>query len=228
MKIVALSGEDTEASRNRYYQIVNTLKKRNWEHLSLTPTQSFSDYLTRNSLFSEEVLVTVLDAQKVSTTQYEWVSANVDNITGSMLLYFPGAIPAAIKKTLPKGTKYEDFPLPKVLFPFLEHIGTYPSKKIILEFNEVIETSATELVFALLSKHVKDLYWLKVSPESVKFPDWRRQKLKRQLNYFKGESIEEFIGELSRIDLLAKRGEPLKPLMEILLIKFSTDSLSSK
>ena len=72
---------------------------------------------------------------------------------------------------------------------------------------------------ALLARHLKDVYKVLVSPESVNLPSWRLGKLKSQSKRFTKEKLEDIIGELASIDVETKTSDAsVVELLDILII----------
>ncbi len=220
MKIVCVFGEESLGSYKRFSHIVDTTKKRNWEHLDVLPTHSLSEVLASGSLFSNERLITAHDAQKISIKDYEWLSKHNSEYEGRLLLYFPNTIPAAVKKLLPKDTVYEEFKQKKELFMFLESIEPNRGQLLIKQFHRIIETDAPELVLAMLGRHVRDLAWVKSGSIGLAAPPWRLQKLTRQAQKFSSDKLKQFIHDLSDADIKSKSGGgDITLLLDIIFIK---------
>ena len=222
MKIVVIFGDDNVASRERYFKIIDGIKKRGWEHVPLRSEAKggIAEQLVSTSLFPVETLYSLDSAAKVTIKEYEWINKHNEEHEGSLLLYFSNTIPAAIKKLLPKSTKFEEFKLKKELFSFLDTVYPGNKKRAVSLFQEIIKTDAPELVLALLARQMRDLAWIK-SGETLNLPDWRKRKLASQADKFKENSLNEFIQALAKADVDSKTGRgELVTLLDIALIRY--------
>lgn len=218
VKIVVLSGDDQISSRNRYFKIIDTLKKRGWEHVTLDASKKISEQLVSSSLFEVERIYTIDNPSKVNDKEYTWIFENADKHEGSLLIYFNKSIPAIIKRKLPKSTEYEEFKLPQKLFSFLDTVYPGNAKRSVQILHDVLETNPVELVLAMLSRQLKDLYLLKNG--ALNAPDWKKSKLNNQLNKFKENTLETLISNLSEADVKSKTGKgDLTTLLDLILVK---------
>lgn len=220
MKIVCVFGDDTVNSYKRFSHIIDEIKKRGWEYISISPTNPISEVLASSSLFSTERLISVTDAQKISVKEYTWLSSHSQEHEGRLLLYFSASIPAAAKKLLPKDTVFEEFKLRKELFSFLETVVPNRGVALVTQFHEIIKTDAPELVLALLSRQIRDLAWVKTGGHGLTLPPWRMQKLTRQAQKFSVEQLTQFVSDLAEADIKSKTGlGELTLLLDLVFIK---------
>lgn len=219
MKIVCVCGDDIVSSRERYFKIIDGVKKKNWEHIAITSEKRLSEQLVGVSLFGGDRLYSCDTSAKISVKDYEWISKHAASTEGSLLLYFGAAIPAAIKKLLPKDTKFEEFKLKKELFVLLDAIYPGNSRRVVTLFHEVIKTDAPELVLALLARQLRDMSMVKLGGGGA-IPDWRRRKLMSQGGKFTHEALISFVNALAKADVDSKTGNgDLVTLLDIVFIK---------
>jgi DNA polymerase III gamma/tau subunit len=125
-----------------------------------------------------------------------------------------------VKKALPAAARIEVFDLPKTLFTFLESFIPGNAKTAIAFLEKTIETQPLELVFSVFSKHIRDLYWARVSPETLPYPSWRLQKLGRQARAFDQEQLASFLRQLAEIDISVKtESQSLLILLDLFVVK---------
>lgn len=221
MKIVVLYGEDESKARQRFAQIVRDVKKKEWEVVSLNSKGNFNlaEKLTSTSLFSDRVLYTLDNLKKLPLSELKWLSKNSDNYEGSLLVFHKGNLPPATRAAFPKSTKYEKFEIPQIIFTFLESLYPGNSTRALSLFEELLKKDASELVIAMLARHLRDLYWVMDGADGMNVQSWRLGKLKSQANKFTKESLKGTIEELANIDYQSKTGaKNTRFLLEIMII----------
>jgi DNA polymerase III delta subunit len=206
MKIILLHGGHLSKSYERLKTFIEVAKKRNWEIVQLSQDSplSLSESLSSQSLFTKEKLFILQDLNKINKKELDWLRKKTGKLDGTLVIYYPDEIPVNLLKSLPTNIKIEEFKLPKLIFIFLEKIYPKNSKKAIKVFHQVIENEPVEFVFALIARQMRDLYWVKTDPKTLKLPEWRMAKLKRQSNSFTVKQLQQFISLLSDIDIEAK------------------------
>lgn len=220
MKIVVVSGEDSAAARNRYYQIISGVKKKGWEIMRISADDKISigEKLTGASLFPDEILYTIDDIKKVSIHNLKWVGKNADKYQGSLLIYCAGKLPATIKNALPKNAKYENFDLPKIIFQFLESFHPGNAKRTLEYLEELLKDNPMEVIMLMLGRHLRDLYWILEGGKGMNLPSWRAGKLKTQAMKFTKEKLRDTISALAEIDIKSKTSDTdARFLLEILI-----------
>lgn len=220
MKVVVIHGTNSQISRKRFGDIIAGVKKKGWTVSSIFPKENLADQLSTGSLFADEVLLTLEQVGKVNIADFEWFSDSHQNLSGSLLIYHPDVFPQKLKKYLPPDTKYESFDFQKQIFIFLDSIYPGNSKKSIILLQEVTQTEPIELLFSLLAKHVRDMYWYSIDPNGVGYPEWRAKKIISQAKKFGSEKLGEFIKEMSDLDVKSKTGiTSLELGLAILIVK---------
>jgi DNA polymerase III delta subunit len=204
MKIFVIHGEDILGSYARLTKFTAEAKKRNWE---------ISDYsieaVTTPSLFGKERFFVLKDFKLLTKNHINILS----KYPGNLVIYFEGELPAAFLNSLPKDAKKELFELPKIIFRFLE---TFSLKL----FHQLIESQPPELVFSMLSRHLRDLYWVKVDSRGSNFPSWKLGKLKSQASKFSEQELGQIIERVSDIDYEVKTGKAdIITALDLLIIK---------
>lgn len=221
MKITLIHGDNQVAARDRFLKIVETIKARGWDVVVINSTTKLADQLTSNSLFSDNILfVRENNVDKISPEDFTWMSKNFTGYNINLLLYHKGNLAKTVVNKFPKETKVENYDLPKELFKFLEIIYPGNSQEVLKFFHNLIKTEAVELIFTMLARQVKDLYWIMMDEKSTGYPSWRIGKLKSQAKRFTQKQLESFINELSEIDIKTKTSQgQLTHLLDFLFVK---------
>ncbi len=196
--ITLIHGENSLAARQRFTQIIGIYKEKGYEIKRIDPNLEITSQLTENSLFSNKVLFVLENPNKLATK----LENNLE-----LLLLCDKTAGVTITKLLPKEAKIEKFDLPKKLFSFLETIYPKNAKNVLTGLHELAQTEALELVFFMICRQFKDLYWVLEDETSMGLPSWRAGKLKSQANKFTKQKLKKIISNLSDIDYKAKIGE---------------------
>lgn len=204
MKIFVIHGENTLESYSRFSKFSSEAKRRNWE------VSDYSlDAVTTPSLFGKERFFVLRDYKLLTKKEIEILI----HYSGNLVIYFEGLLPISFLKTLPKDSKIETFELPKIIFKFLESFS-------LTLFHQLIETQPVELVFNMIGRQIRDLYWVKVDSKTNIFPSWKLAKLRNQAGMFDAEKLAEIISKLSEIDHEVKTGKSdLVTSLDLLIVK---------
>lgn len=199
MKIIVLHGDYIKKSRDRLEDFISSAQKID-SNFNLT----ISEQLSANSLFQKESLFILEDIKRLNQKDIDWIKKRGKDLALTLIIYHQGFIPKKVLNSFPKDAKIEEFKLPRIIFMYLDSIYPKNVKKVLVLFHELIRNEPVEFVFALMAKHLRDLYWVKVEPRSLPYPSWRITKLKVQSEKFKVEMIKEIIRKLAEIDIAAK------------------------
>lgn len=206
MKITIVHGQDLTQSRARFLQIINAIKKRGWELIKIQDNESgVAEKLNANSLFGTQILYTCEDVGLFSQLDFDWMKKEQTKKI-NLLVWHKGELGKRVLAAFPRETRTEVFNLPKTIFVFLESLRPGNSQQSLTLLKKLLEKEKPEFVFALLTRHLRDLYWLQQEPESLKLPTWRLSKLKKQAVNFKPEELKRIIRALGRIDIATKTG----------------------
>ncbi len=205
MKITLIHGDDSTKARDRFLKIIEALKKRGWNDVNLASSDSISQkVLFPNSLFTENILYIVENFNKIPVSEIKKIKDKESNFSSNILFWQSGSAKETLIKELPRNTNIEKFDLPKNLFIFLDSFFPKNSQNAIKLFHNLIEIESVELVFAMLSRLIRDLYWVQASPNTINYPDWRIKKLKTQSQKFGEGSLIKLISDLCKADINAK------------------------
>lgn len=205
MNITLIHGEDTNSSYKRFMHIIDVIKKRGWSVNYLTDkTITLEEFLRSSSLFSENDLYVIEGVSKLSKKDLEWIAKNGSDYKNNFLIYETKNVDKRIEKALGNKIKVEKFDLPKTIFVFLDSLIPGNAKKSLQLFHELIKNEAVELVMAMICSLYRDLYWVSVSPQTMKLPSWRAQKLKKQSDAYTKDELVKIIDNLAKIDIEVK------------------------
>lgn len=218
MNITVIHGDDKALAYNRLRELIRLYKKRNYEvrkYSALSKT-SFKEALASQGLFLDHVTL-VENPGLISKKDLNYLSSLKD--PGEVILYSEGFLLKALLDLLPKGTRIEEFKLPKLTYKFLDSFYPGNSASAITLLHKISAKEPDELILYLLSKHVRDLYWVSLENSSLNYPDWRILKLQNQAGKFKKGLLKNIIGELAEIDVRIKTSkESLIPSLDLLIV----------
>ncbi len=218
MRISLIHGEDTIKAYEKYQKLIEQSKSKGFDIISISDIHN----IVSQSLFEDKVVFTLDRPKKVPLNDWKWFGKNASKYNSNLLIYFDGNAPITITKNLPKDIKKEKFELPFIIFKFLESFWPGNSKASLKLLKDLTQNQPVELALAMLSRHLRDLYWAKASPDTLNMPPWRLSKLKSQLAKFeeKRQRLEEIINKLAEIDIKSKTSDAnLKDMLDILIIK---------
>jgi DNA polymerase III delta subunit len=221
MKLFILHGDNLTDSYARLAKFISAAKKRGWEIVKVNEElKSLSEVLVSQNLFVSEKLVIIENINKVSAKNLKWLKNNIRTLEGNLVVYHPAILNKTQIDKLPKPDKTEEFKHPKLLWSFLDSVYPGNARNTIILFEKVVETEPEELVFAMLARHLRDLYWAKTDYNSMNLPAWRKGKLKNQANKYTDGKLEEIISYLAEIDVLTKTSDTgLKKELDFLLAR---------
>lgn len=204
MKIIVLHGDDVERSYGRLTKFIEVARSRKWEVINDKVEET-------PSLFGTEKLIILRKYQILGKKELKLI----EKIPGTLVIYHNKNIPATFLKKLKEkritDLVVEKFELPKILWNFLDNIN-------IQTFQKVVETEPVELVFAMIARSFRDLYWVKTG--NPKMSPWQLSKLKSQSNKYTEKQLKEIITDLAKMDVDAKTGKgTLKDSIDFLILK---------
>lgn len=221
MKIIVLHGDDTTKSYERLKKFTDVAHERSWEITNLDETsQNIEETLSATSLFGSQQFFILRDIRKLDKKEFSWLDKKSSDLPGNLIIYNEGIINATILKSFPKETKIEEYKLPVILWNFLDNLVPGKGDNSVRTLHKIIEKEPIEFIFSLISRHFRDLYWVKTDAPSAGFPFWKLSKLRSQAFKFTPESLKVIIEKLSEIDIEVKTSKAdLISELDLLLIK---------
>lgn len=208
MKIVILHGEHTLKSYERLQKYLSVAKRKSWEvSVVADDKENLREVLVGESLFTKDRLVVIEDTKLLTSDFLKWLKKNSDGISTNLVIYHKGVMHQRTIKALPKVEKVEEFKLTKLIWSFLDSFFPGNAKNVYKLFHEAIKTDPPEFIFAMLVRHIRDIYWAKVDARSMEYPPWRIGKLKGLAAKFEKDKLVKLIDELSVADIKAKTSQ---------------------
>jgi DNA polymerase III delta subunit len=208
MKITVIHGDNSSAIFNFLVNTLEEAKKKGVliEKIYEDSPMGLAEILSGKDLFNQESLYLLEEPEKVTSGELKWISKNAENLQGNLIIYADSKLPLSFLNKLPERSLLKEFKLPKALYVFLESFLPRNSGGCIRLLHELLGSEPPEFVFAVFSRHIRDLYWVSVSPQTLDYPSWRLARLKSQAKAFEAQKLKKAINQLARIDYSAKTG----------------------
>ena len=219
MKIIVLHGDDSLRSYERLQKFIDVAKSRGLEIEKIyDKSKSVSEVLSSTSLFTPERFFVLEDISLITKGDGEWLKKKIDELDGTLVIFHEGTISKTFLKSIPAPTKIEEFKLPKLIWSFLDSFWPGDATNALKLLHKLTENEPIEFVFALLARHLRDLYWVQNDVKSVPYPSWRVGKLTQQANKFKNSKLSKIINDLADADIKSKTSsENLLDLLDFII-----------
>lgn len=204
MKIIILHGDDSEKVYQRLQRFIDVAKKRKMTIKRLDKNANLIESLSSQTLFKEKFFNILYDANKIDKKALKWIEQNSKNLDLALVIVHKGIIRKTLINRLPRGTKVEEYKLEKHVWNFLDSFYPGNAKNAIIILDNSNKTESPQFLFAMLARHLRDLYQVKLNEDSTDLPAWRISKLKKQLSKFDDGELESIISELSKTDIKTK------------------------
>lgn len=220
MKIIVVHGDNEIASRKRLNTLLTQAKERGLDirNISQDSKTPLVEAASIQGLFGESVLV-VENPGKYSKKEIQGLFRTQKTTQENILFFQSGFLTKGFLGFLPEESVVEEFKLPKVIYKFLDSF--YPSNvhNSLTLLHLAAKNEPEELILHLLSRHLRDLYLLKIDPKSLDYPEWRILKLANQGRRFSPQKIASLINKLAEIDVSAKTSkESLISSLDLLIV----------
>jgi len=203
MKIIIIHGDNIFESYQRLQELISVAKKRKWEIKRVSPdSQSLPEEIVGRGLFEEERLIVFEDIGKIKKSDSDWLKKNKGRVSANLIIYHQAFIPKTVLSSL-DSDKIEEFKLPRLIWIFLDTLSPGNTQASLSLLHKIVKREPVELVFALLARHLRDLFWVKEEGQ-LPFPAWRASKLKRQASKFSIDLLKNLINDMAEADIRVK------------------------
>src|SRR5258708_1044873 len=103
MRISLIHGEDTAKAYNRFRELVDASKAKDFEIIQINDLKD----VVSQSLFDNKIVFTLEKPDKVKLNGWKWLKENASKYNSNLLIYYDGVLPAGALKTLPENAKIE-------------------------------------------------------------------------------------------------------------------------
>ncbi len=221
MKIIILHGEDTAKLYERLKKFIDVARSRSWEVSYIDELKdNFEEILSATSLFGSERFFILKDFKKLSKKSYAWLNKKYTELSGTLIVYSEGTLNATTLKSFPADSKIEEFKLPVLLWNFLDGLVPGNCTREVSMLHKILEKQPAEFIFTLISRHFRDLYWVKSDASSSGFPFWKINKLKSQAAKYTEDELKNLLNILAEVDIKVKTSKAdLTNELDLFIIK---------
>jgi len=222
MKIYLIHGEYSAKSYEKLNEYISKAKEKNWKVVKINEKTGLStqESLSSIDLFDTKKVYVLDNLTKLQKKEIDWINKNCDELSGILILYSNTKLNTTLINKFKNVSKKEEFSLPQNIFSFLESFYPGNSKISINLLHKIIIKEKIEFIYFFLSKHLRDLYWVKTSPSNIPYPSWRVEKLEKQASKFSLKQLKDIVNSLSEIDIKSKTSNlNLNDLLDLLILR---------
>lgn len=227
--ITIIHGDDLKASRDFLTQKKQESKSPlSLDGSTLDMTQ-LVQALSGDGLFNEkkDVFIEQLFSKKKKGKELDSFIETLSTYSDLSVFLWEGKILERKTISLFPNAQEKYFKLPQMLFTFLDNIMPSNSRQLLPLYHEVLSTVEPEVLFAMITRQMRLLLFLKKvgdNPidEVKRLQPWQVQKLKKQADAFSDDVLCNMFLELHEIDYKIKTGKSslsLSSTIDIWLLK---------
>ncbi|MEK7533327.1 MAG: hypothetical protein AAB542_02725 [Patescibacteria group bacterium] len=224
-----LHGDQPEALRNKLMELKNSAQGKevrdvDGKHIDAT---SLLQALESSSLFGSDVLVVIegfISNAKKREKAFAVTLAKVleASTAADVILYEEKEVDKTTVSKLGPRTQITLCKTPGVIFQFLDSLRPGNEKTSLAYFSQTVAHTASEIVFVLLVRRVRQLIQLSdgIAPEGLQ--GWQAGRLTAQSRHFTMEQLVAMHKDVLEIDIAIKTGASpftLTQLLEQFIIK---------
>ncbi len=222
MNTYLIHGDHVVKSNSKLISFINLFRKKNID------IQFIDDYLPNIkeivlnlSLFSENKLIIIKNNKYLNKSFLSWLNKCIELKNVYVLMFYETTISPKKLKKFPKNTKIMEFKLPRYIWNFLNSFFPGNLKNTYRFFLETLKYEPIEIIFSMLSRHLRDIYWAKFEPESMYYPSWRIAKLKNLAIKYNKDTLESLINDMILADINSKTSKAeLSNSLDFIMIKY--------
>jgi len=205
MKIIVLHGDDYSKSIRRLQIFRDAAVGRGWDVYKVyDPGTNIAEIISGQGLFVRDKLIVVENTKLMTSVFGKWLNSNHKKYSSTLVIYSESKIPAAVVKMLPKGVVIEENKLSSKIWSLIDSFYPGNNRNFLRLLHETVSKEPIELVFSLLAKQIRDIYWVKVSELTYPQKGWKVAKLKSLASRFALKQLVGLINEFAVIDLKNK------------------------
>ena len=212
---VLIHGNDTESSRNLYFEEKN--KSKNSVFLNgegITFEQIFQAFENK-SLFATESTIFVenfFTKNKSTTTLFKEIIDYINKNNDLNIIFWENAEVSKASLQALKNADIKIFSYPQNLFLFLDNLKPNNEKYLIKLFHELLKTMEPELIYFMIVRQFRLLisqtdFSSAQIDEAKRLAPWQLSKFKKQAAFFTKEDLLKSYNKLFETDLNQKTGK---------------------
>lgn len=218
MKFTIISGDNNLKSKQILGKLLDAEKKVGSKIIYINEGAKLTELITSRPLFNENIVFVCRDYQLLSNVDLKWLSKNEKYYTNKFIIFSYKAIPR--KKIAFENVEIIENNNPKIIFKLLDSFYPKNERVIYFLFREVKKVSDIEYIFYMLTKHIRDLIWVKIDPSNIPMASWRILRLENISNKYTFSHLNKILNKLAMIDIMVKTGKgDLNVLLDLLIAR---------
>ncbi len=208
MSITVIHGENIPQIEIRYKELVSEYKKNGFiiDKFNQEIKKTLPEFISGVDLFEEKKLYVIDNYSEVTPVELEKTIKQIDK-SQDLLFVFDKKIGKTILDKFPSTSRVEEIKLSENVFMFLDTLYPGNSENSILLLHRLVDNgNPSEFILALMARHLKDVYLLKIHELNGK-ESWKIAKLSKPARMFSEKQITKLISELADADIKSKRSE---------------------
>jgi DNA polymerase III delta subunit len=211
--IYLIHGDNTTASREEFHQLKAKMAGKEIRDLSgkSVDLAALTQALESGSMFGGDTAVFIdnlfgsLGLKIKLCEQYAEIIRNAGDSL-DIVLWEEKEIGKTVQNGLGPKIINRMFKLPVLIFNFLDGIRPDNVQSLLMQYQKLKETAASELIFAMIIRRFRQLVMLRdnVMPEGLQ--EWQAARLTTQAEYFSMEQLTDLYQKLINIEYLIKSG----------------------
>lgn len=200
-----IHGENTSLSRKKLQELIDQAKNAQvgitrLEASKLTLAQ-LNDALGSSDLFGGEQLFIIEELHSLLTsTRKKELIERVASFSGSnIILYEKKLLTATMLKKFPQAEVFE-FKVTNAMWEFLDSLGNFDKKKLLIQMHKAIEQNEAFLVFTMMIRQIRQLIQVKSGGQVAGAP-FMIAKLKKQANLFTLDQLLALHAQLFKLEV---------------------------
>jgi len=208
MRITVIHGENIPQIEIRYKELILEYKKKDFviDKFNQEIKKTLPEFISGVGLFEDKKLYVIENYSELTPIELDKTIKQVGQ-SQDLLFVFNKKIGKTILDKFPSISRIEEKKLSENIFMFLDTLYPGNSENSILLLHRLVENgNPPEFVLALMARHLKDIYLLKIHELNGK-ESWKIAKLSKPARMFSEKQIKQLISDLADVDIKSKRSE---------------------
>lgn len=208
--LIIICGENSVSSFNYYallkkeyktkgYEIIN-LEVNNLEKISSWMGESQSLFSSKKVFFTENINKKL--SRKLNLKINQIIEGLIKDKKIEVITWEEGISSRFLK--FPKGAKIKEFKLPESIFKLQDALFPGNLNNFITILNQLNQTSDENFIFIMLTRHIRNLIFIKMGKIDNKLQKWQIYKLKKLASKWEIDKLISFYDSFHKIDVSQK------------------------
>lgn len=218
--ITVIHGEDTQLSRNFYFNLKQKIASAvTLDGVTVSPLD-LQQALSGQDLFgdSKTIFIEDLFSKRKGTKDIEPFIDTLNNSSENIILWESKELTARSLSPL-KNASVRLFKIPSTIFAFLDNFRPSNGRQLVELFHKTLQDKDPEFVLFMTTRLIRTLLALQDNSESTiseiaRLAPWQRGKLDKQSRAFSQEELLSLHSKLFQLELDMKTGASALPLAD--------------